>query len=572
MQLGALSGHSQAQLDGFKSRALRAEALTQRHLYATEWRCDIMHEHARRLTKTRQEQTKLEGAFVQLSLDGAQMVLQLNDPERFNTIGTALCEAVRHTAQHVRTQPSVGSVVLQGVGPHFSPGGNPFSRDIVPSLAGFALSLRELYYGFLQLRTLPRPVVGAVHGSLVGGGVAGSLHVDFVAADHASTFEHGNLVRGVCVLGMLSQTFAVALGPHAQHIYLQNARLGAVAACAAGLVQQLCAGVYATQLHARQIAARVSDSKHLAKAICCARAAIDLATLAREATGHAECMSTNGGFAKSKLQTHTSAVEDSLNLRVVPESGSAPRGLAPMLLCVDGAECISENIGSLLCVDHAAHENLRLAARPMITLAQRDCLGADRTPTWSRVELAGSAVELRVQEQRLWCCCLEAASVCEANVLWNHAPSPAVLSFDEATGVAAVELDGSDLVPALEAAPRLLLRLGPVVRAVALHIAGNSWPLARLSSRTLERAGHALDALHGVPVVCSADDNVCGAGSAMWSAADYRVAGQHLHGVRCKSTSEESTRPRERGWQFAAWLAHHPYVLHPPPLHIPCRQ
>ena len=38
MRLGALWGHSQAQLDGFKSRALRATAPTQRHLYTAEWR------------------------------------------------------------------------------------------------------------------------------------------------------------------------------------------------------------------------------------------------------------------------------------------------------------------------------------------------------------------------------------------------------------------------------------------------------------------------------------------------------------------------------------------------------
>ena len=38
VRLGALVGAPQAQLDGFKSRALRAESATQRHLYATEWR------------------------------------------------------------------------------------------------------------------------------------------------------------------------------------------------------------------------------------------------------------------------------------------------------------------------------------------------------------------------------------------------------------------------------------------------------------------------------------------------------------------------------------------------------
>ena len=38
MRLRALRGQSQAQLDGFKSRELCAEAPTRRHLYATEWR------------------------------------------------------------------------------------------------------------------------------------------------------------------------------------------------------------------------------------------------------------------------------------------------------------------------------------------------------------------------------------------------------------------------------------------------------------------------------------------------------------------------------------------------------
>ena len=38
VRLGSLFGQPQAQLDGFKSRALRSEASTARHLYLTEWR------------------------------------------------------------------------------------------------------------------------------------------------------------------------------------------------------------------------------------------------------------------------------------------------------------------------------------------------------------------------------------------------------------------------------------------------------------------------------------------------------------------------------------------------------
>ena len=38
VRLGSLLGRAQAQLDGFKSRALRSEVSTPRHLYRTGWR------------------------------------------------------------------------------------------------------------------------------------------------------------------------------------------------------------------------------------------------------------------------------------------------------------------------------------------------------------------------------------------------------------------------------------------------------------------------------------------------------------------------------------------------------
>ena len=151
-------------------------------------------------SEQRQGRLAVVDALVQLRMDAATAILQLNDPEHFNTFSTGLGDDMRRAMQHICALSSVASVVLHGAGPHFAVGGNPYAvrGSVVESLAGFALSLRELYAGFVQLRTLPHPVMGAVHGALVGGGVAGSLHVDYIAADRASTFEHGNLVRGVC--------------------------------------------------------------------------------------------------------------------------------------------------------------------------------------------------------------------------------------------------------------------------------------------------------------------------------------------------------------------------------------
>ena len=194
---------------------------------------------------------------VHVMIDAATVILELHDPEHFNTFSSGLGEDMCHAVQRVCALPSMTSVVLQGAGPHFSVGGNPYTKmtgDTATEFSSFTLSLRELYAGFIQLRTLVGVTFGAVHGALVGGGIAGSLHVDYLAADDASTFEHGNLVRGVCVLAMLSQTFSTALGPHAQLIYLQNARVAAVVAHAAGLVNALCKGTTATQAHAHELA------------------------------------------------------------------------------------------------------------------------------------------------------------------------------------------------------------------------------------------------------------------------------------------------------------------------------
>jgi enoyl-CoA hydratase/carnithine racemase len=158
--------------------------------------------------------------------DTTAAILQLDDAEYFNTFSNELGEDVRRAVQHICYQPSVEAVILQGAGAHFSVGGNPYSigSSNALTLDGFVVSLREMYDGFLLLRSLSLPIVGAVHGNLVGGGIAGCLHADHLVADRNSSFEHGNLVRGVCVLGMLSETFAVACGPRAAQVIAHATR------------------------------------------------------------------------------------------------------------------------------------------------------------------------------------------------------------------------------------------------------------------------------------------------------------------------------------------------------------
>ena len=385
--------------------------------------------------------------------------------------------------------------------------------------------------------------------------------------------DEPNLVRGVCVLGMLSQTFANALGPHAQHVYLQNARLDAVTAHAAGLVHQLCVGVTATQTQARNAATYASDSKDLPKAMCCYRAAIDLGTLTGEAVGHTECQATNGGFAKSRLKSHTSTSvsEGGLNFRAVVDSGSVPRvvlrGLVARLLSIGCLGKVAQ--GTIpLGVQHAVCEQLRVIERPLIASCQHDECG-NRTlcayahALWQvEVHIASSSAECRAQEQRLWYCLEENATPLRKGH-WRHtvAISAPTLSFNMATGVAAIETDATGIAPALEAARFIVVGLGLTVRAITVVNTG-SFIKHGGSAHTLCRVGRVLDALHelDVPMVFSTDDNGFEVGSAVWSAADYRVARQHkgLQAVRYGARSEWARQARHRTLQFAAWLAHHP--------------
>ena len=70
-----------------------------------------------------------QDTHVQLRVDASTAILQLNDPEHFNTFSTGLGKDMHCALQHVRVQPSVGCVVLQGAGAHFSAGGNPWHQQ-----------------------------------------------------------------------------------------------------------------------------------------------------------------------------------------------------------------------------------------------------------------------------------------------------------------------------------------------------------------------------------------------------------------------------------------------------------
>ena len=200
--------------------------------------------------------------------------------------------------------------VLQGAGQHFSVGGNPYrSVDFISvPLPTLARTCRELYSGFLRLRRLDAAVTCAVHGALIGGGVAACLNTDYVVAEASTTFLHGNLSRGVCPLGLLSQTFIQTLGrSRALEIYLQDAKLDSAAAAEIGLVDELRVKPDVTKARAHLIASCAARLEGVARVLRATRERIDLSVQASEAFGHAMCQKENSGLSQSPLRDHFSA-------------------------------------------------------------------------------------------------------------------------------------------------------------------------------------------------------------------------------------------------------------------------
>ncbi|MDC0525473.1 enoyl-CoA hydratase-related protein [bacterium] len=497
--------------------------------------------------------------YVALAWDESMQVgvITLNDPAHFNALGGALAGDLARVVKHVSAMAHPRGFVLQADGPHFCIGGNPHDKHVDIPVTELAHNLLATAHGCCKLRDLLCPVTAAVHGHLAGGGIALCLSVSYRVADLSTTFEHGNLPRGVCPIAEFSQTLIHQVGQAcAASFYMTHRVLSAGEALQLGLTEE----AYHGTSYAQQRAQQVAHARTLCPRTVLTRA--NPGIIAREAFGHAECRVINRGEAKSTLPTEV--VAHDMRWSEQRDASPLPRGSAQQvqpLLVIDRVGQFDGLV--MLSTMEAAHKQLRMTASPVIILSLHNvCPSCTSMPDW--VKGVDSVAEAQEEERRLSCCprsdawpIFEWKSMRTADALRRTA-----LSFNEVTGVAAVELDGSDLVLALNAALHRVVRLGSAVRAVVFHIAGNSWPSARLSARTLVQTDRALHALHslGIPVVCSADESVCGASLVAWSAADYRVAGQHLHAVLCGSTSERVSRPRERARQFATWLVHHPVI------------
>jgi enoyl-CoA hydratase/carnithine racemase len=137
--------------------------------------------------------------YVEAAQRGRIAVLTLNRPEKRNAVCDALIEDVRRFVDSLR-KSDVSAVVLRGAGGHFCAGLDLAEHKDRPPFEGVKHSM--FWHETLELLEFgPVPVVAALHGGVIGGGleIATAAHVR--VAEESAFFQLPEGRRGIYVGG-----------------------------------------------------------------------------------------------------------------------------------------------------------------------------------------------------------------------------------------------------------------------------------------------------------------------------------------------------------------------------------
>ncbi|MGZ8801869.1 MAG: enoyl-CoA hydratase [Mycobacterium sp.] len=130
-------------------------------------------------------------------------LVTLNRPERMNSMAFDVMVPLKKVLDELNTDNSVRAIVLTGAGRGFSSGADHKSAGAVPNVDGltkptFALrSMEVLDDVILALRKMHQPVIAAVNGAAIGGGLCLALACDIRVASTDAYFRAAGINNGL---------------------------------------------------------------------------------------------------------------------------------------------------------------------------------------------------------------------------------------------------------------------------------------------------------------------------------------------------------------------------------------
>lgn len=201
--------------------------------------------------------------------DGGIVHVTLDDQARYNALTSALIVDLRDVLAEIRVDRTARVVVLTGAGRGFCAGANMAGDEELPEAArdrgpvGLVHAMQEqLAELVLALRELPQPVIAAVHGGAVGGGLALALACDLRVATEDAYFAAHFIRVGLssCDVGT-SYTLPRIVGPTiAAELMLTGRRFGAWEAHRIGVLNRVVDDHAQLLAAADELAAQIAEN------------------------------------------------------------------------------------------------------------------------------------------------------------------------------------------------------------------------------------------------------------------------------------------------------------------------
>jgi enoyl-CoA hydratase/carnithine racemase len=178
------------------------------------------------------------GEFVRVQADQAVATIRLDRPP-MNALNSQVQEEIAAAATQVTADQAVRAVVLYG-GPKVFAAGADIKEMAAAGYAQMAVSSRRLQECFTAVAKIPKPVVAAITGYALGGGLELALCADFRIAGEGARVGQPEILLGVIPGAGGTQRLPRLIGPaKAKDIVFTGRFVGAAEALAIGLVDQV---------------------------------------------------------------------------------------------------------------------------------------------------------------------------------------------------------------------------------------------------------------------------------------------------------------------------------------------
>lgn len=171
---------------------------------------------------------------------GATHLLRLNRPEVMNALSTALVREIGVGIAEGSHRAGVRAIVIAGAGDKAFSAGTDLKERASLDAAGRAAQSRSLMELALAIRRSPLPVIAAVHGWCLGGGLELALACDLRIASRDATFGFPEMTLGAYPGSGGPVLLARAVGlARAKDFLFHPRRWSAAEAAKLGMVEQV---------------------------------------------------------------------------------------------------------------------------------------------------------------------------------------------------------------------------------------------------------------------------------------------------------------------------------------------